>query len=264
MHLEQIHAHQGFRTDEFKQSGWIRSVCDKVGRVYRTDERLTEGHFGPFFGCLVSSKAKNPWRADLVWLHDLVHVLTLEHDPRVSWYDWSLMAARSELAATFASEVEAFIRIPDLRARLDDRVLWIDRHRFEIDDWTSSGCEGAQLEKNVSGLKQAFAEAVRNPDPSDFIERRHHAFSAVAFLELCVAWAKPVGFGPRADDPAFRVVVEHMATKPSLKKHRVWLEGQIPPNGTWQPGGPFSCQARATLDVYRAARERWNTNLLAL
>lgn len=132
------HVYSLWRTETFRRSheeagGYVHMWIDRLGvrpRVFceMTDRSIEDKHLTPWMNVLARKACRNPGRADLDNLHEIVHAVLFEgYDPDVSLEDWSNKIWNNELAASLETRALVFFALKDLRAQLEEQKLWVDR-----------------------------------------------------------------------------------------------------------------------------------------
>lgn len=260
MNVERVLSADLFKTEEFRRSPWVKALCDKAGEIWVTKEPLPPGHFGTYFGATQVRRYDNPYIADLYWLHELTHVVTLTYEPKRSWLQWSRDNIASELEASLASECYAYLRIPGLRRLTFRHEIWVDR--FLPQEGSLPQGEVLLSDKGADDEGRIRLErhrALSAPQFNDFLEAQIHNYYKQNH-EWCRIWADPAGTGPDKDKPAFRVVEEHMASSDRDATHQDWIKAHTLIGADWKV--PFLAQGKAFAEIYRASNAKFGNWLL--
>lgn len=110
----------------------VHGVVERFARVprffYAMDVPDVERcHFTPWFGAIGHREYANDALHDLFYLHEMVHMGSLEYDPGASFEAWAGKMAMNEVRASVWSEALVHVHVPGLRAPAFDREIWVDR-----------------------------------------------------------------------------------------------------------------------------------------
>ncbi len=277
MKVEKIKSLELFVTPEFRDSPWIRALCDETPKVWVTRDTVAPGHFGTFFGAMTLRTADylegptpQPYIHDLYHLHELRHVQTLVYDASWNWGTWHKNVMRSEFAAGIVSECEAYLRIRGLRAKTFPHGIWADN----FVSWkTAPPMSESVIQDWLTKMREAREDVVERPDQDDFVELQVAHYQRRA-MDWCRIWAEPVGYGEYKDIPAFKVVNRHMARLRAYRanddfdrEHIDWNDRMHPPSDLARHLNegydvPFYFQAQAFKTIYDASNERYGNYLL--
>ncbi|MCR4312140.1 MAG: hypothetical protein NUV56_02535 [Candidatus Uhrbacteria bacterium] len=253
MKLERVPASSLFRTNLFRDSPFIRQLCEEIGEVWTTHDIVYRGHFTTYFA-VISLRGddwyENPYKSDLYVVHELVHLKNRNVDPTKSWLNWIRRRADSEFQASVTSECMIYFLIDGLRERTFDHEIWVDRFKYK------RGQPFDEIKRTIEGER---LRALAAPGYNDFIEWQIHSYGAQN-MQWYRIWAQPVGYGPHRDKPAFRVVEEHLADPNWSERHLEWIKevtfslDQV----------PFAHQATAFQTVYDETTRLWGNQFFSV
>ncbi len=242
-----------FRSSLVGDSELVLGLCEELGEVYATRDLTRPGHFTSYFRVLTlreEPRFPNAILADLYTLHELWHFkfaypLSLPGE-KLSWLDWVRRRVASEFQASLLSECLVYFHVPGLREHTFDHEIWVDRFLYLRDRPMHS------IEQTIAGERR---RALATPAYDDFIEYQIHSYGRQNML-WCRTWAEPVGTGPNADLPAFRVVEQRLAQPDWAADHADWLK-------QYSEGGiPFARQAEAFQAIYEGTNGQWGNQYL--
>lgn len=252
INVTKVRTEELFVTRLFQLSPWIHELCRRqVTELWITDSKLPRGHFGGYFGAVENRKYDNKYIQDLYWLHEVEHRRTFGHNPHHPWHVWSRRMAVSEFDASIVSECMVYFHIPELRELTFPHEIWVDRFLRQLkDQWPID-----EIERHIRAERM---RAYTSPHPFDFFEHQIRAYNWGA-EQWWGIWSEDVGYGKYANQPAFRVVENHMTSPDGDRNHQDWINDVTSP----ETGMPFAIQAElVSLEFERASKYFGNWLLL--
>ncbi|MBI2056522.1 MAG: hypothetical protein HYT37_04070 [Candidatus Sungbacteria bacterium] len=259
--IEIVLARNLFETQEFLNSPYVAKFCATMRRVWLTNAVLPPGHFGSYFECTSrrSGVYANPYIHDLYILHELLHIHEFRqsgYSPAWSWLDWALYINTIEFEVAIMTDCMIYFIIPGLREKTFSHEIWVDEYL---------GLLGKPIQYITARIREERFKAYNNPDPRNILAQQIRAY-AEQNMKWCQIWAKPVGYGPYAEKPAFRVVEEHRPRIAFLQHHIRWLaDVSEPKSGTpfvGLDGIPFARQAEKFQKVFEENKKWFGNEVL--
>lgn len=258
-------------TDAQRNSRFAREADTDLGTVLTSDDpRLdAHGHFPTYFGIVPVRRryAANPVLSDLFTRHELTHTRRFRrvYGRATNFQDWTRQSVRIELEASLDSECYVYLDIPGLRRMTFRHEIWMDRFLgppgiLGLRPLLVGSLLNTRLGR--AWIQRQRLRAMNAPDFDDYVEHQIWNYGQQN-MKWCAAWGRPVGYGPFADQAAWRVVEEHMArlnpgTPGWTDRHRAWLELVTDP----ETGVPFDRQAKAFTPIYDESFRNFGNDVL--
>lgn len=262
-----------FRTNH-EDEGFIHVIVQKMAEkgpvlFFSMDDPDVEwSQFTTWMGALARRPDyENDAIHDLYYLHEFVHMATMEYNPDLSFAAWHRKMCENEMMASVHSECYAYFELPDLRAKSFDFEIWVDRHLSDEDEddfvdqvlgslqGKPSRIESNEDRKNMVGfLIRARKEAMTTPDPFDFLEMQIHYYAMQN-----VQWSNIWSDNFREVESHMAEYLEHAQDNPSdaVDAHIIWLQDKMGDGVT-----PYQPEAEAFAQVVKANKKRQGNDIL--
>lgn len=209
MRIREINSRDLFVTP-LGDSPLVAEACAATPRVFVTDDEPVKGHHTAWFAgtIVLRDYSWNPHIGDLWALHELRHVALARHsaDPMVPWTQWMARMISDEFEASFLTEVLVYLREPWLRGYTFTHEIWADR--ILRDPTLKSRFLPGSIEHYA---RMRRFQVIEGGEPMDFPTRQICAYHSTN-NEFVVLWQEPIGVGPHATRPAWRVVEEFLTS----------------------------------------------------
>lgn len=217
----------------FLNNPMFRALCEAIGEVWATDDRIPGGHFSTYFGVIETRKGRyeNPNLHALYLLHELWHWRMfnggsgdLRYNNNRTWDQWQHAMFDCEFEAALKSECMAHFEIPGLRPLVFKHPIWVDKflppHSPDDSRLTDQFLLDTQMELRRERMR--VLSGIVDPHSYTELQIRGYTDSNMRWAQV---WARPTSLlsSRYADRPAWRVVEEHMSSPDWFDNHEAWL-----------------------------------------
>ena len=126
-----------WRTPEFLRSsrepgGFVKKWVDLFSERPRfclssSEPGIETSQFYSWMNALSLREYQNPVISDVYYLHEIVHIATMDYRPRLTFDTWKAKMVANETYASLESEVLVYFALPSLREGSFDFEIWADR-----------------------------------------------------------------------------------------------------------------------------------------
>lgn len=123
-----------WQTEEFKKSfnekGYIwQKTKDFLNKprviANMSNTKIEHSHFYSWFNILIQKEYTNKTVQDLYYLHEIIHIATMEHKADMTYEDWQWKMLENEINASVESEVLVYKYLP-IREKSFNFPIWAD------------------------------------------------------------------------------------------------------------------------------------------
>lgn len=248
----------------------FRALCEAIGEVWATDDKMPGGHFCTYFGVIESRKDRysdNPNLHALYLLHELWHwrmfqggSSDLRYNNKRTWDQWQRAMFDCEFEASLKSECMAHFEIPGLRPLVFNHPIWVDAFHppHTADDSRLTEKFMVDTQKKLRHERMRVLSGIVDPRNYAELQIRGYTMSNMAWAQI---WAgKTELLGEKcANMPAWRVVEQHMEQPDWSDRHEKWLASV---SGKYDGALiPFPEQAKQFTPVYEDNLKRFSNEV---
>lgn len=231
-----------------QRTSFVQKLCRHVPYLYVMEglngealRNVPGGHFLSYYGCTPRRFYKIRTIEDLMWIHEVRHTHSwtvwgkqtsptlLDQHTEETWDDWSHRMIASELDAAIMSEVMPHLVIPGVREASFKHPIWADRflRRKKLMKRVKDG--EISFKKLYKMVRKERLRVLRGkPEFDDYVERQIGGYYAINHDWTKLLGDEQVGYGPHADEFAFRCVEAHVPDREDPIKHGEWLKTVTP------------------------------------
>jgi len=122
-----------FRASHFDSNGYIHTIAKEFSKTPRIffdmhEETMEMVHFSSWFHAIQHRyHYTDDILHDLYYHHEFFHLITMKHDDKLDFKQWTKKMRSNEFWASLESEVLIYFYMPELRAQSFKMPLWVDR-----------------------------------------------------------------------------------------------------------------------------------------